>query len=307
MRIVFFGTPEFAVPSLCALLREGHQIVGVVTQPDRPHGRSRSRLVPPPVKREAIANDIPVLQPERPAGDLFTTALRKLDAELGVVVAYGHILRPAILETPSRGMINVHASLLPRFRGAAPIQYAILAGDCVTGITIMQMEAGLDTGPVLHRAEMPIREDDTAGTLGERLAALGAETLADAVSLLAADAVRPVPQDDATASYAPKIDRAVARIAWEESADRVARRIRSVDPAPGAWTRAHEQEVKLFGARPAPGTGEPGTVLAAGDTLLVAAGDGAVEIREVQPAGRKRVPARAWVNGRGVAVGARLG
>lgn len=307
MRIVFFGTPEFAVPSLRALLREGHEIVGVVTQPDRPHGRSRTRLAPPPVKTEAIANDIPVLQPDRPAGDLFAASLRRLDAELGVVVAYGHILRLAILETPPRGMINLHASLLPRHRGAAPIQHAILQGDTVAGVTIMQMEPGLDAGPMLHRAETPIRGSDTGGTLTTRLAQLGAETLADAVSLIAADAVRPARQDDAAATYAPKIDRAITRIGWEAEADAVSRRVRAFDPAPGAWTRLDDREVKLFGARPVPARGDAGTVLAAGDTLVVAAADGAVELREVQPAGGRRIPVRSWVNGRGVTVGARFG
>ena len=307
MRIVFFGTPEFAVPSLRALLREGHEIVGVVTQPDRPQGRSRTQLVAPPVKAEAIANDLPVLQPDRPAGDLFAASLRRLDAELGVVVAYGHILRLAILETPPRGMINLHASLLPRHRGAAPIQHALLQGDNVAGVTVMQMEPGLDTGPMLHRAETPIRDSDTGGTLTARLAQLGAETLADAVSLIAADAVRPARQDDAAATYAPKIDRAITRIGWEAEADAISRRVRAFDPTPGAWTRLDDQEVKLFGARPVPAHGEPGTVLAAGETLIVAAGDGAVELREVQSAGGRRIPVRSWVNGRGVMVGARLG
>ena len=165
MRIVFFGTPEFAVPSLRALLRERYQVSGVVTQPDKPQGRSRTALVAPPVKTAAAAAGIPILQPARPLGDVFLAGLRRLEPDLGVVVAYGHILQPAVLSLPSLGMINVHASLLPRWRGAAPIQHAILAGDRETGISIMRMEAGLDSGPVLHRAATAVGTEESAGAL----------------------------------------------------------------------------------------------------------------------------------------------
>src|SRR5918993_2149516 len=195
MRIVFFGTPAFAVPSLQALLQDRFAVAGVVTQPDKPQGRSRSELIAPPVKIAALAAGIPVLQPIRPVGDVFTASLRRLEPDLGVVVAYGHILKPEVLSLPPNGMINVHASLLPRHRGAAPIQQAILEGDPQTGITIMQMEEGLDSGPMLHRVTTPIEPDETAGALAQRLAALGATALVEALSLLSRGLMRPQAQD----------------------------------------------------------------------------------------------------------------
>ena len=307
MRIVFFGTPGFAARSLSALLREGHDVAGVVTQPDRPHGRSRSTLVPPPVKLLAESAGLPVLQPERPAGDVFLASLRRLEPTLGVVVAYGHILRAEVLAVPQSGMINVHASLLPRLRGAAPIPWAIANGESETGVSIMQVEAGLDSGPVLHRMRTPIHIDDTAGTLTERLADLGATALLETLPCLAAGAVRPEPQDHTLATFAPKIDRATARIDWENDAGTVARQIRAFDPAPGAWTTLDGLELKLFGARAVDDDGgEAGTVLLADGGLRVAAGRGAVEIAEAQPAGRRRIGVREWAHGRGVAAGARF-
>ncbi len=307
MRIAFFGTPSFAARALAALLREGHEVVGVVTQPDRPHGRSRSTLVPPPVKLLAESAGLPVLQPERPVGDVFLTSLHRLDATLGVVVAYGHILRPEVLAVPPSGMINVHASLLPRLRGAAPIQWAIASGDHETGVTIIQMEAGLDSGPMLHRARIPIGVDDTGGSLTERLADLGATALVEALACFAAGAVTPETQDHSAASFAPKIDRLTARIDWEDEAGTVARRIRAFDPAPGAWTTLDGAELKLFGAHAVDDeTGPAGTVLLTDGSLRIAAGRGAVEVREVQPSGRKRIPVQDWVRGRGAAIGARF-
>ena len=307
MRIVFFGTPEFAVPSLRALLRERYAVVGVVTQPDRPQGRSRSTLVAPPVKAEAERADILVLQPARPLGDLFLASLRRLEPDLGVVVAYGHILRPAVLTLPALGMINVHASLLPRWRGAAPIQHAILAGERETGVSIMQMEEGLDSGPVLHRIATPVDPDDTAGSLGARLAELGATALLDALSLLTAGFAKPEPQDPAGATLAAKIDRDSARLDWGREAVALARQVRAFDPAPGAWTTLGDAPLKLFGAVPTGGQGAPGCVLAAGEHLVIGCGEGALAVREVQPAGRTRLAVAEWVRGRGVAVGARLG
>ncbi len=308
MRIAFFGTPAFAVQSLAALLREGHEIAGVVTQPDRPQGRSRSALVPPPVKVLAESASIPVLQPERPVGDVFLASLRRLDATLGIVVAYGHILKPEVLGVPPSGMINVHASLLPRLRGAAPIQWAIANGDRETGVSIMQMEAGLDSGPVLHRLTTAIDIDDTAGSLTARLAELGATALIEALACLGAGAVHPEPQDHAAATFAPKIDRAVAHVEWTQDAATVARRIRAFDPAPGSWTTLAGGELKLFGALAVDDDGgEPGEVLLADGGLRVAAAQGAVEIAEVQPSGRKRIPASEWVRGRGARAGARFG
>jgi methionyl-tRNA formyltransferase len=306
MRIVFFGTPEFAVPSLRALLRERFTIAGVVTQPDKPHGRSRSVLVPPPVKQVAQSAGIPVLQPERPLGDLFLASLRRLEAELGVVVAYGHILRREVLHSPPRGMINVHASLLPRFRGAAPIQHAILAGDTETGVSIMQMDEGLDSGPVLYRLTTPILESDTGGSLLLRLADLGAKALVEAMSLLAAGLAHPTPQDPAAVTFAPKIDREHARLDWTRDAETLARQVRAFDPAPGSWSTLEGMLVKLFGATAVEERTTPGTVLKTGDRLLIACGLGALEVREVQPAGRSRMTAEAWSRGRGVASGQRF-
>jgi methionyl-tRNA formyltransferase len=306
MRIVFFGTPEFALASLRALLQSRFEVAGVVTQPDRPQGRSRSELIPPPVKVAALSEGIPVLQPVRPAGDVLITSLRRLEPDIGVVVAYGHILRPDILAIPPRGMINVHASLLPRFRGAAPVQHAILKGETETGVSIMQMEAGLDTGPVLHRVSTPIEPDETAGALTARLAELGAGALVEALSLIAAGLARPQPQDDTRATFAPKVDKEMARLSWERDATTLARQVRAFDPAPGAWTTLNGCLLKLFGAREAPGTGDPGTVLAAGERLVVAAGRGAVALQEVQPAGRSRLRVDAWVRGRGISPGQRL-
>jgi methionyl-tRNA formyltransferase len=306
MRIVFFGTPAFAVPSLQALLQGRFQIAGVVTQPDKPQGRSRSELVPPPVKVAAQAAGLPLLQPVRPVGDVFTASLRRLEPDLGIVVAYGHILRPEVLSLPVRGMINVHASLLPRHRGAAPIQQAILAGDSETGITIMQMEEGLDSGPILHRVATPIRIDETAGSLATRLAELGATALIEALSLFSGGLARPQPQDHSQATYAPKLDREVARLVWDRDAAALVRQIRAFDPAPGAWAHHNGSTVKLFSATEAPGAGEPGVVLEAGTRLVVAAGSGAVAVSEVQPAGKTRLPVEAWVRGRGITAGKRL-
>ncbi|MFN0178674.1 MAG: methionyl-tRNA formyltransferase [Gemmatimonadales bacterium] len=308
MRIVFFGTPAFAVPSLEALLDLGETVVAVVTQPDRPRGRSRSTLVAPEVKTRALAAGIPVLQPERPIGDDFLAALRAVRPDLGVVVAYGHILRPSVLGTPPLGMINVHASLLPAWRGAAPIQWSIAHGDAVTGVTIMRMEAGLDSGPILLAKTTPITAEETGGTLTARLARLGAEALTEAILQLRAGSVRETPQDHARATLAPKIGRAVARIDWTRPAPEVAARIRGFDPIPGAWSAVGATEIKLF--RPttarAEGPGSPGLVLATSPALLVSAGTGAVQIGEVQPAGRPRLSTIDWIRGRPIAPGDRF-
>jgi methionyl-tRNA formyltransferase len=306
MRIVFFGTPDFAVASFQALVQGGFTVAGVVTQPDKPQGRSRSELIPPPVKVAAQAAGVPVLQPVRPVGDVFTLSLRRLEPDLGVVVAYGHILRPEVLALAPRGMINVHASLLPRYRGAAPVQHAILQGETETGISIMQMEAGLDSGPVLHRVATPIEAEETAGALMARLALLGASALIEALSLISGGLARPQPQDHTRATYAPKIDREMAKLVWQRDATTVARQVRAFDPVPGAWALLNGAMLKLFGAREVPGTGEPGSVLAAGDRLVVASGHGAVAIQEIQQAGKTRIPVESWVRGRGITPGQRL-
>ncbi len=306
MRIVFFGTPDFAVPSLDTLRRGGHDVVAVVTQPDRPHGRSRSKLVAPPVKVAAIAAGLEVLQPERPVGDLFAATLRHHNAELGVVAAYGHLLKPDILAIPTRGMINVHASLLPRWRGAAPIQAAILHGDRATGVSIMQMEAGLDSGPVYLRRELPIGTEDTAESLTLRLAELGAEALLEVVDALEGGKLPAEPQRAAEATFAPKIDRPAARVPWEKSAVDVALHLRAFDPWPGAWSEGPAGELKLFTPRLTEGRGAPGVVLEATPALIVACGDGAVQVAEVKAAGGKRLAAADWLRGRPLSVGDRL-
>ncbi len=302
MRLVFFGTPDFAVPSLRALLEEGFDVAAVVCQPDRPQGRSRSRPVPPPVKVVALDEGLPVLQPERPVGP-FADELRAFLPDVGIVVAYGHILKPEILAIPRLGMLNLHASLLPRLRGAAPIQWAILNGDEMTGVTVMQMEAGLDTGPILHQIETELAADETGGELTERLAELGAGALIEALTLLEAEALRPVPQDPARATYAPKVDRTIARLEWSRDGATLARKVRAFDPEPGAWAMLRGEAVKLFGGRVANVGGTPGEVLEANQTLRIAASVGALEVAEVQPAGKKRMLVSDWVRGRGVAVG----
>lgn len=300
MRVVFFGTPEFAVPSLRALLREpdAFTVVGVVTQPDRPRGRSRSTLIPPPVKIAALEAGLPVLQPDRPVGDVFHKQLEHFRPDIGVVAAYGHILRPDLLALPGKGMVNVHASLLPRHRGAAPINWAILSGDRTTGISIMQMEAGLDSGPVYHQVETPIEATDTAGSLTERLAVLGAAALVEGLTLIESGIARGTPQDPAGVTSAPKITRELTRIDWSEDAVQVARHIRAFDPAPGAWTTHDGNEVKLFGPVPVPGLGTPGTAVPLEDALMIITGAGAVRVEEIQPAGRSRMPVSAWLRGR---------
>lgn len=298
MRVAFFGTPEFAVPSLEALLAARFQVVLVVTRPDRPQGRSRSTLVPPPIKTVALAAGLDVVQPDRPVGDVFHRALEHARPDVGVVVAYGHILKPEILAVPRLGMINVHASLLPRLRGAAPIQRAILAGEEATGISIMQMEAGLDSGPVLHSVRTPIGPDETAGELTARLADLGAQALIDTLSLLGAGAARPKVQDHAAATFAPKIGRELAHVDWTDDAPVVARLIRAMDPEPGAWTELEGRPFKVFGAMLAEGTGPAGQVLGTGAALRIACGKGALDIHAVQPAGKAKMPAAAWAAGR---------
>jgi methionyl-tRNA formyltransferase len=307
--IAFFGTPDFAVPSLRALLGEGFDVTLVVTQPDRPQGRSRSRLIPPPVKRVALEQGIRVLQPERPTEADFLAALTAEAPGLGVVVAYGHLLSAPLLALPARGMVNVHASLLPALRGAAPIQHAILQGLDETGVSIMQLDEGMDTGPVLLRVPSPIAPDETGGELTERLAELGALALVEALALLEVDGITVQPQDHARATRAPKIDQAMARVRWEEPAEHIARQIRALDPRPGAWTERGDQRLKLFGPRPGgalPAGAKPGHVIETEPALVIATGAGALQVLDVQPEGKPRLAAADWVRGRGIAVGDRL-
>ncbi|HVZ79108.1 MAG TPA: methionyl-tRNA formyltransferase [Gemmatimonadaceae bacterium] len=308
MRVLFWGTPEFAVPPLRALIGEGFDVVGVVTQPDKPVGRSRSERVAPPVKQVAAAEGIPVLQPERPRGDEFLAQLRNLAPDISAVVAYGHILPQAAIDLPPHGTLNIHASLLPLLRGAAPVQAAIREGFEQTGVSIMRMVPALDAGPVLLRAHAEIYEDETAGELALRLSEMGAAALIEALALIDVGAAVEEPQDDARATYAPKIDREMTRINWRAPADVVSRTIRAYDPKPGALASLEGADVKCFGARRSTeAAGAAGEVLAIDDDgMTVACGTGAVRIAAVHPAGKQRMAPAQWARGRGVAVGARF-
>jgi len=319
VRILFWGTPDFAVPPLRALLGEGHDVVGVVTQPDKPRGRSRSQVDASPVKRVALEEGIPVLQPEKPRGEDFMAAVRELEPEISVVVAYGRILPSAVIDFPEHGTLNIHASLLPKLRGAAPIQAAILQGFSETGITIMQMVPALDAGPMLHVLRTPIDACETYGELHDRLSELGAMGIVQGLALLEAGAAIPVSQDDTGATYASKIDRDMARLDFTANAQRVARVTRAFDPKPGAFASLNGLEVKCFSARVV-GDGSdnaldeptlaspPGTIRSADDEgLLVRCGVGAVRFLDVQPSGRSRLTAASWARGRGARVGDQFG
>jgi methionyl-tRNA formyltransferase len=307
VRVLFFGTPEFAVPSLGALLEEGFDVVAVVTQPDRPRGRSRSSRAQSAVKLAAEAEGVPVLQPERPTDADFLAALGAMAPDIGVVVAYGHILRPDLLAVPARGMVNVHPSLLPALRGAAPVEWAILRGLEKTGVTIMQMDAGLDSGPIIHQIPHHLDPDVSGGELSDHLAEMGAQALIEALAMLEQDALRPVPQDHSRATFAPKLTRELARLDWTKAAEVVARFTRGLDPRPGAWTTLPgAEEIKLFGGRVVEGRGAPGEVLSADGGLVIAAVRDAVAIAEVQPAGKDRMPASDWVRGRRLEAGQRF-
>ena len=309
MRVLFWGTPDFATAPLRALIGEGFDVVGVVTQPDRAVGRSRSRLMPSPVKQVALDEGIAVQQPDKPRGDAFLAGLRDLAPDISVVVAYGHILPKAVIDTPRLGTLNIHASLLPKLRGAAPIQTAIREGFDSTGVSIMQMVPALDAGPVILSASTPILPDETAGELSLRLSEMGAQALIEALALLEMGRALPEPQDDAEATYAPKLTREAGAVDFTRPALEVARHIRAYDPRPGAWGRVRRADVKLFGARVAPRTSSdvPGVVLDVdSEGMLVACGSGAVRILAVQPAGKRRLAPLEWAHGRGVAAGDRF-
>ncbi|ETX15361.1 methionyl-tRNA formyltransferase [Roseivivax halodurans JCM 10272] len=299
MRLVFMGTPDFSVPVLDALIGAGHEIACVYCQPPRPAGRGKKDR-PSPVQARAEALGLPVRHPVSLKGAEEQEAFAALGAEAAVVVAYGLILPRAILGAPERGCLNIHASLLPRWRGAAPIQRAIMAGDARTGVCIMQMEVGLDTGPVLLRRETEIGAEETTGDLHDRLSALGAEAVVEALARI--DALSPETQPDEGVTYAEKVDKAEARVDWTEPAEIVARKIRGLAPFPGAWTEAGEARIKLLGARAVPGTGAPGEVLGG---FTVACGTGAVEVTRAQRAGKGAQEAQTFLLG--MALPARLG
>ena len=300
MRIVFAGTPEFAVSSLRAAARH-HEVVAVYTQPDRPAGRGRG-LAPSPVKLEAVARGIPVYQPESLKEAAAQQQLRDLQPDLMVVVAYGLILPKAVLAIPTHGCWNVHASLLPRWRGAAPIQRAIQAGDAKTGVCLMQMEAGLDTGPVLLHQELPIAAIDTGGQLHDKLAELGAQVLSDGLGLLRAG-IKPIarPQPEQGVTYAHKLEKAEARLDWAQDADALARTVRAFNPWPIAEATLAGERVRIHGAvaLEADHGQAPGTVLAAGrDGIDIACGQGALRLRVLQREGGKAITAADYLNAR---------
>jgi methionyl-tRNA formyltransferase len=302
MRLIFMGTPEFAVPALDALAAAGHEIACVYSQPPRPGGRGQ-RARASAVQARAEALGLPVRCPVnfRAAGE--REAFAALGADVAVVAAYGLILPVAVLEGTGRGCLNIHASLLPRWRGAAPVQRAVMAGDRKTGVCIMRMEAGLDTGPVLLREAVSIGARDTAGSLAERLAAVGARLIVEALARLNALAAAPQPEEGVT--YAAKIDKAEARVDWRRPAAEVDRLIRGLSPVPGAWCEIGGERVKLLLSELADGEGAPGEVL--DGRLRVACGEGAVRLLRLQRAGGGALEAEAFLRGRPVAAGARLG
>lgn len=302
MRIVFAGTPDFAVPTLEALAESDHQLVGVITNPDRPRGRGSDPL-PSPVKRAAVERDIPVYQPE----EIDREATEKLEAwapDAVVVAAYGQILPEWFLEWPDRGCINVHASLLPKYRGAAPIHWAILEGEDETGVTIMEMEPELDTGPILLQEAVEIGALETAESLHDRLANLGARLAVEALDRMERGDVAPTPQDDDAATYASKLSKSDGRIDWSEPAEAVANRIRGLNPWPGAFSElprdGESERLKFHLAEPTDGDGEPGEVLEAdpsGDRLVIACGEGAISVLEIQAPGGQKLDAGDFLNG----------
>jgi len=310
LRVVFLGSGAFAIPSFEALLDGGHDLVALVTQPDREKGRGLA-LTPPPLKPVALARGVTVLQPPRIKAPDVAEELRRLAPEAQVVVAYGQIIPRAVFATPPLGTINVHASLLPRHRGAAPIQWAIAEGDPVTGVTTMLIDEGLDTGPTLLARSTPIGEDETAPELEQRLAGMGAELLIETLRGLADGVVHPKPQDHARATLAPMIRKEDGAVDWSSSAPALARRVRAFQPWPGAVTALGGRALKVLRARAEAGdaAAAPGTLLKVdADGIVVAAGDGTrLRLLEVQPESRRPMAARAFAAGARLQPGARFG
>lgn len=307
-RVVFFGTPEFAVPTLAALIDGPDDVVGLVCQADRPAGRGQ-KLRMPPTKELALEHGIAVEQPTKVRNQAFEDLLRGWAPDVIVVVAYGRILPSNILSLPPRGCINVHASLLPKYRGAAPIQWAIARGERETGVTIMQMNEEMDAGAIIKQSATEIGADETAGELAQRLAKIGADTLMETLAELAAGTVKAVEQDHAAMTLAPLIDKSDGEIDWTRPASEIERLCRGFHPWPSAFSYIDGKRLKIFAARPTSTTSsaEPGTIVAIGDSIDVATGDGMLAISELQIEGRKRLAARDLARGGLLQEGARLG
>ncbi len=301
MRLIFMGTPEFSVPVLDALVQAGHEVAAVYSQPPRPAGRGNKDR-PSPVQSRAEALGLTRRHPASLKDPQAQADVAALGADLAVVVAYGLILPRTILDAPGRGCLNIHASLLPRWRGAAPIHRAIMAGDTRTGVCIMQMEAGLDTGPVLLCRDTPIGADETTGALHDRLSAMGARAIVEALATL--DDLTPQAQPEAGITYAAKIDKSEAKLDWTAKAPHIIRHVLGLSPFPGAWTMASGRRVKVLDARLADGSGTPGEVLGG---PIVACGDGAIELLRVQPEGKGAMAAHDWLLGARMAPGTVLG
>ena len=308
--IVFMGTPDYAVPSLEKLIEKGHTIQAVVTQPDRPKGRSK-KLVPSPVKRAATRFGLEVLQPEKASDKAFCQVIRQLSPDLLVVVAFGQILKKDLLQIPRWGAVNIHASLLPKYRGAAPIQWAIINDERKSGISAMRMDEGLDTGPVLLQEEVPIGFEETAGELHDRLAILSGDVLLKTIDGMRNGRLIEKPQENARATYAPKIDRGISFIKWNQSARAISALIRALDPWPGALTPVGGKKIKLFSSKvvdPDRLDLSPGRVADhSGEGLLVETGKGLILIRELQAPGKKRLAAADFLRGFPINVGTILG
>lgn len=306
MRILFMGTPDFAVPSLSRLIADGHEIVGVLTQPDKPRGR-KMKLTAPPVKELALGQGLAVYQPDTLRNGAIEVLLAQTQPELIVVVAYGKILPAYVLDFPRHGCINVHGSLLPRWRGAAPIQWSVIAGDTHAGVTTMQMAEGLDTGDMLleHKTEIGARE--TAGELFDRLAEDGAQLLSETIDRLAE--ITPIAQDESQATYAHMLNKELARIDWSKSAREIDCLIRGMNPWPVALTALHDSTMKVYAAELAEGSGRPGEVLEADEKkgLLVACGAGALRLTDIQMAQGKRMVATDYLRGHSMEIGTILG
>jgi methionyl-tRNA formyltransferase len=303
MRVLFYGTPAFALPTLHALL-DRHTVVGVVTQPDRPAGRGQ-RLAPPPVKQVALERSLPVFQPARLREPGWAERLATVEPDVAVVVAFGQILTRPLLELPARGSINVHASLLPRYRGAAPVAWAIIRGEAETGITTFRMDEGMDTGPLLLQRPLPIGPEETAGELAGRLAELGAAVLLETLDRL--DRLTPVPQDHAAATLAPRLRKEDGALDWTRPAAELAARVRGVNPWPGAATSGPTGRLLIWRARGRAGAGEPGVLTQAEDVLGIGTGAGLLEPLEVQPESRRVMPWSTFLHGARLRPGAVFG